>query len=107
MEWCKRWAAYVTRISRECLPSGSGIDNGTRILEQTRDGRGFVLLLDFHHMNAEGYYDGWTEHRVTVRPAFSGLHLSIEGARLSENGEYLTQVLDAALQAELPAGIEP
>lgn len=106
-EWLKRWGAFVTRISRECLPSGSGIDNGTRVLELTRDKAGFVLLLDYHHMNGDGFYTGWSEYRVTVRPTFSGLHIRIEGPRLSDVGDYLTDVLDAALQAEMPETLTP
>lgn len=58
--------AYVQKHA----PRGSGFDSGTKIdLDRSRADR-LVFNTAFHHMNEHGYYDGWTEHTVTVRPTF-------------------------------------
>lgn len=106
-EWRVRWQEYITRISRECLPSGAGIDNGTRVLELTSDKRGFVLVFDYHHMNDTGYYTGWAEFRAYVHPTFSGLEITLSGRNVNDCKEYLHQTLHEALSAELPATIVP
>lgn len=64
------------------LPSGSGIDSGTKIdLEKSQPDK-IILTFDFHHMNEDGFYDGWsTGWKVTVRPTFntfSGIDIDIK-----------------------------
>lgn len=58
-------------------PSGSGFDNGTK-LERAEAGV-LVFRVGFHHMDGNGYYDGWTEHSVWARPTFTGLSINITG----------------------------
>jgi hypothetical protein len=106
-EWLARWKAYVDRIAKECLPSGAGIDAGTRVVGRTSEGRGIELLLDYHAMNETGYYIGWTEFRAYVRPAFDGLEITLSGRNVNDCKEYLHQALHGALSAELPAHIQP
>jgi hypothetical protein len=106
-EWKARWQEYVARIAKECLPSGAGIDNGTRIVSLTSGGRGITLEFSFHHMTDNGFYDGWTEHTATVYPSFTGLDIRIRGKRLTELADYLHDTFNVALSAELPAHIQP
>lgn len=106
-EWRVRWQDYIARISRECLPSGAGIDNGTRVLGLTSESRGFELVLDYHHMNDTGYYTGWTEYRAYIRPAFNGLEITLSGRNVNDCKEYLHQTLHESLSAALPAHIQP
>ena len=101
-EWIGRWEQYVYETARNKLPHGSGIDNGTRVKGLTTDRRGIVLLVEFHHMNDAGMYNGWTYHTVRVRPAFNGLDITIGGPDRNDIKEYLAQVLEAALSAEAP-----
>ena len=49
-------------------PSGSGIDSGTKLDLDANTGGKLVFNTDFHHMNEHGYYDGWSNHQVIVRP---------------------------------------
>ena len=49
----------------DCFPSGSGFDAGTKLI--SADDSRIVFETSFHHMDENGFYDGWTEHRVTVR----------------------------------------
>lgn len=106
-EWLARWDAYLTRIAKECLPGGAGIDNGATIAGLTSDRRGITLEFSFHHMTDHGFYDGWTEHTATVYPSFAGLDIRIRGKRLTDLADYLNDTFNVALSAELPAHIQP
>ncbi len=99
--WRDRWTRYLDRLAKNCLPSGGGIDNGTRIAGLSSDGRAIKLTLSFHHHGEHGY-EGWTEHAVNVRPAFTGLDIAITGPNRNDIKDYLADVLDAALSAEAP-----
>lgn len=104
-EWLDKWTRYLRTMARNELPSGSGVDNGTRVKGLTKDGRGIELLLEFHHHDEHGY-TGWTHHTARVRPSFTGLDISISGPNREEIKDYLAEVLSVALSAEAPA-IQP
>lgn len=70
---------FIEAIVKEYMPSGSGFDNGTTIdLDASREDR-LVFNTAFHHMNEGGFYDGWTEHTVTVKPSFWGTSIKVGG----------------------------
>ena len=48
-------------------PSGSGIDNGIEILLEECTPEKLVFSCDYHHMNDDGMYDGWTHHVINVK----------------------------------------
>lgn len=100
-EWLDRWTKYLRSLARNELPSGSGVDNGTRIKGLTKDGRGIELLFEFHHHGEHGY-DGWTHHTARVRASFTGLDISISGPNRNDVKEYLVEILAVALSAEAP-----
>jgi hypothetical protein len=84
-EWEKRSREELDDIAKNILPSGSGIDCGTKIdVEGSRDNR-VVLSCQYHHMNEGGMYDGWTEHWVIVTACFVG-GLSIQITGRDKNG---------------------
>lgn len=99
-EWFQRHTDALETIEREFLPSGSGIDSGTTIdLAKSKPDR-IILQAGYHHMADSGMYDGWTEHRITVRPAFSGLELTIGGRNRNDIKSYLHDVYAHALTIE-------
>jgi len=86
------------RLFDDLLPSGSGIDNGTQIDIERSTGEKIVLITSFHHMNSGGYYDGWTEHTVVIKPSLiHGIDLLITGKDRNEIKEYLYQTYWHAL----------
>jgi hypothetical protein len=101
-EWHSRHGESLARIIRDCLPSGGGFDCGTKLIEdECRDGERLVFSVEFHHMDAHGGYDGWTEHKVTVRPSFVfGLDIRISGRGRSGIKDYIHQRFYDALAAE-------
>lgn len=100
-DWLDRWDSLLESIEKKKLPSGSGIDSGCRInLDQSTRTK-IVIEMSFHHMNAVGYYDGWTNHVITVTPAFDGLDLKISGKDQNDIKAYLYQIFDACLMEEV------
>lgn len=82
----------------DMLPSGSGIDCGSKLLDSSKPDC-IRIQADFHHINEHGYYDGWTEHIVTIRPSLQyGFTLSISGRNRNEIKDYLYELFDYALR---------
>lgn len=73
-------------------PSGSGINQGTRIISEKCSREKLVFAVSFHHMTENGYYGGWTEHQVTVTHDLIGLNIRITGKNRNGVKEYLTDV---------------
>ena len=83
-------------------PSGSGIDDGTLIDLDKSTGEKLIFSFSYHHMNENGYYDGWTEHRLIVTPSLQfGLRLRITGPDRNQIKDYLYDVYREWLNEEL------
>jgi hypothetical protein len=96
-EMAHTWDAVLDHLALN-LASGAGFDWGTRITGRTPDGAGFILETGFHHMNPNGFYDGWTEHRVTVHPSFLGsFRLVISGRNRNDIKDYINDVFNQSL----------
>lgn len=99
-EWEQRWDDRVVQLIR-LLPSGSGIDNGTKVISVTATK--LVLQADFHHMNDAGMYDGWTEHQLIFKPRLDGyLDVRVTGRDRNDIKDYLADTYLHALQADAP-----
>lgn len=80
-------------------PSGSGIDCGTRLVKGN-DNR-LVLEFDFHHMDSNGVYDGWTHHTVHVTPSLRySYEMRITGRDRDNIKEYCYDLYSAFLEAD-------
>ena len=90
--WYDRWEDILDNIERNFLPSGSGIDSGTKIDRDRSTANKIVLTTEFHHMNDAGFYDGWTEHTITVTPTFESINLKIGGRNRNQIKDYLYDV---------------
>ena len=115
-EWAKRaennpnaqWGDIArTRLDQlvNMLPSGSGIDCGTKLVSASATK--IVLECSFHHMDEHGYYDGWTKHRITVRPTFDSLDIHISGRNRNDIKEYLHEVYALALSENIVETVDP
>jgi len=82
---------HLEFIESECLklPSGSGIDNGiTFDFENSSPGK-LIFSLGFHHMNDNGYYEGWTDHKLVITPTFGHFNIKITGPNKRQIKDYL------------------
>ena len=83
-------------------PSGSGIDTGTELdLEATNENR-IVFTCGFHHMDENGCYDGWTEHKILIKPTFAGFDIRVTGRDRNQIKEYLADEFHNWLSKPLP-----
>lgn len=103
-EWQCRHSETILQIVENCLPSGSGIDCGTKIDLDASTPDKLVFDVQYHHMNDGGYYDGWTQHQVIVTPSLGfDFNLRITGPNRNEIKEYLHECYRTALLEVLEA----
>ena len=93
--------SYAIDELMKTAPSGAGIDCGTKIDLDRSTSEKLVFSLSYHHMNDAGYYDGWTEHTLIVRPSLQfGISLTISGRDRNEIKDYLHEVYHEWLKSE-------
>ena len=57
-EWLAKHEQSIESLIEESMPSGSGVDCGTKLdMDRSRPDR-LVFTFSYHHMNENGYYDG-------------------------------------------------
>ncbi len=82
----------------DLLPSGSGIDSGTKIDIDASKPDKLVFNFSYHHMNDGGMYDGWTDHQLIVTPSLSfGFACRITGPNRNDVKDYLHEVYSSAM----------
>lgn len=88
-------------LVRNFLPHGSGFDSGVEIdMDDHRDER-LILTTSFHHMNETGFYVGWTDHTVTVRPGFNGLNVTVSGKNRNDIKTYIREMFHTCLSTKV------
>jgi hypothetical protein len=91
-------------LAREHLPSGSGFDAGSAVIEHESKSDKIVIKAHFHHMTDNGFYWGWTAHKVIVRPAFDGVDIRVTGRDRDNIKDYIADTFHHALTAEIESG---
>lgn len=83
------------------LPSGSGFDAGSELLEESTPGK-LIIQADFHHLCDNGYYVGWSEHKVIVTPSLAwGFDIKVTGRDRRQVKEYIADTFHHALSREV------
>lgn len=102
-EWLDRHTDRLHELEKEYLPHGSGIDAQCFVdLAESRPNR-LVIPFDFHHMDENGYYDGWTSHTAVVTPSLANqIDIRITGRDRNQIKDYLHEVFYNALHAVVP-----
>jgi len=99
--WHERHSERIAEIMQSA-PSGSGFNSGTKLLEDESNINKLVFETGFHHMNDDGYYTKWTDHKVVVRPQLVfGLNLEISGKDYNLIKEYIYDVFYSWLEEEV------
>lgn len=101
--WRHRCAFSIREIMMNA-PSGGGIDYPIQLADFDYSGdyapaeyKGGPLrfIVDFHHMDESGGYDGWTRHIVTVRAHLSlDFIVTISGRDKNGIKDYLADVFN-------------
>lgn len=109
LDWLHRHQDTITQICSEVMPHGSGIDGEDIYLDvqRSKPERLVFTRVDFHHMDENGFYDGWTEHDAIVTPSLSfGHEIKITGKDRDEIKDYLAELIDDALSMTLYYSID-
>lgn len=97
-EWRKRHADDIKWLEKQFLPSGSGFDSGSSVIIEESGNDKVVIHTEFHHINDNGFYDGWTSHSVIVKPAFHGVNIRITGKDRDQIKDYIHETFSLALE---------
>ena len=101
-EWKERHWERMEGLVKQHMPSGSGFDAGTTLDEINFSRDVLRFTTSFHHMNPDGFYDGWTEHVVWVRPSLAfGFTLDIRGHDRNDIKEHIAEMFTYALDTEV------
>lgn len=101
-EWEYKHKARLETIVREFLPRGSGLDAGCYVHVLNSTDSKLVICTEFHHMNENGYYDGWTKHRVIAKASLAfGLVVEVTNGARNDIGDYLAETFRAALEHKI------
>lgn len=96
--WFVTHTQRLTDLCRNFLPSGAGIDAGCTLdFNKSTSGK-IVIFTQFHHMTEHGFYDRWTDHTITIRPAFEGFEITVSGKNWNDIKDYLADTFDIALR---------
>lgn len=101
-EWLEKWSDELDRIEIEILPYGSGFNAGCKVMIGSCSDNKLVIKADFHHMNQNGYYSGWGEYSVIVKPSLRfGFTLKVTGRDRDGIKEYIANVFHELLDKEV------
>ncbi len=99
--WSEKWQNAIDGLM-DSAPHGGGFDSGTRFVDF--DNGKLRFETHFHHMNQYGYYDGWTDHTITVSPDLAcGFDLTISGRNKNDIKGYILDVFSDWLDDTLDA----
>ena len=104
-QWFQRHSDRIDNICSELLPSGSGIDQGVKVDLVRSTGEKVVLLVPFHCMDPNGFYDGWRDFVVTITPSFDGHNIKVSGRDYHGLKEYLADLFSETLGRPFPDGM--
>jgi hypothetical protein len=101
-EWFNRHEETIESLVRDHMPSGSGFDSGTKIDLDASHADKLVFTTLFHHMDEYGYYDGWTEHTVTVTPSLANrYHIRISGRNRNDIKDLIHEAFSHSLDTDV------
>jgi hypothetical protein len=96
-EWTAKHNAVLKGLA-DMLPHGSGFDCGCTIDFNASTGEKLVITTEYHHMDDNGMYDGWTSHVVTVKASLlHGFTITINGRDKNGFKDYAYDLLNEAL----------
>lgn len=69
-KWEEKHTNRILKLIKKYLPSGSGFDAGTDIDFDKSTSDKLVFDTQYHHMDEDGHYKGWTYHTIVVKSSF-------------------------------------
>ena len=106
-EWIVKHSETIDRLCQTFMPTGSGFDAGTTLDVNQSSAEKLIFASAYHHMDANGYYDGWSDLTITVRPSLQfGFNIKITGLRGKNrcDMDYMMDTFYEALNTEITKG---
>jgi hypothetical protein len=101
-QWQDKHTETIQMLVKAHMPSGSGFDSGTKIDLERSHADKLVFTTAFHHMNENGYYDGRTEHTVTVTPSLADeFNIRISGRNRNDIKQVIYDSFDWELRRDV------
>ena len=95
--WFEKHTDYLEEINKKYLPHGSGIDHGCKIDLELSNEKRIVITFGYHFMDENGYYDGWIDYKLIIKPSFQGIDMKITGRDKNWIKEYLYSTFNYCL----------
>jgi hypothetical protein len=101
-EWHLKHSDAVNQLVKDHMPSGGGFDSGTHFAWEKSTPDKLVFETSFHHMNENGFYDGWSDHVVTVKASLAfGFTVTVSGPNRNDIKDYIAETFHFALNSEV------
>ena len=101
-EFAKTHESNLSGLIYDFMPHGSGIDHGVTFEESESNSEKLVFSFGYHHMDKNGYYNGWTDHKLIVKASLQfEIDLKITGRDRNQIKEYLYETFSHALNDEI------
>lgn len=99
-DWQEKHEVFFDNLM-QYLPSGGGFDSGITLDQEKTAQEKIVFNANFHHMNQDGYYDGWTEHQVIITPSLVfGFLVKVTGRNKRDIKDYIADCFYSAPSSE-------
>jgi hypothetical protein len=98
--WAKNHSYFLDDLEKNYLPHGSGIDSGCKIDRTFKEDQ-ITIFVDFHNMDENGYYCGWSNFKLICKPEFDGISMRITGKDKFFVKDYLYDLFDTVLNEEI------
>jgi len=110
-EWKEKHETTLEKVIN-FLPSGSGIDAGIKVNFEMSKVDKIVLDSSFHVLDENGFYDGWIDFKIIIRPSLTNdFNIDIVGKftnrknsikkDCSDIKEYLQDIFSDSLNQEV------
>jgi len=73
-EWEINHYNKIEKIIDTYLPSGSGINSGVSFNFDLSTSKKLIFTSSFHYMNNNGFYDGWIDFKIEIKPDLQFLY---------------------------------
>lgn len=104
MEWLEKHQTAIDDICKNHLPHGSGFNQGTTLFYLESKPEKLVFIAPFHHMNENGFYDGWSNLKIVITPSLQyNFNIKITGImrKYKDDIDYFVECFDYALNKEI------
>jgi len=101
--WMEKWRDNISYHEENYLPHGSGIGNCKVDIDKSSSNK-VVIFSDYHVMNENGFYDGYIDFSVTIKPSLLfDFALKINGkfGKHQDIKDYLYDTFDQDLRREI------